>query len=78
MELGWDDADGVRNAHVRQLAASAQCIDCGSAHVEAVSDLPDREQAIDIRKCSALLSKFMHRFFAEISENGSEWLKRAG
>jgi len=71
-EFGREYADGVRNAQVRQLVPLAQPVDCGRAYAEALSDLPDRKQSLDIRMCSQLPSKFLHRFFAEIFENGSE------
>jgi hypothetical protein len=43
-----------------------------------VSDLPDREQALDMRMRSHPPSEFLHRFFAEIFENGRECRERLG
>ena len=77
-EFGREYADGVRNAHMRQLVPLAQPVDCGGAYAEALSDLLDREQALDIRMRSPPPSKFLHRFFAEIFENGGEWQERLG
>ncbi len=65
---------------MRQLTVIAQRVHRGAAHSEALGDLADGKQTVDVQMSRPPL-EFLHRFFAEILENDTQglgWLGVAG